>query len=832
MESDQGKGFDDVIVQSGAEVAHQAIEEAIPFGEWKPSYLTELNCKIDCLLNLKKITDEAIEKIRKAIPKGTKLILLKAGKGFGKTYAINKLTKGKTKLVLGHRNRLMEELGKVFGIENLYSLRKEGESLNSIRKLESLALCVNSFQPESDPGFRAEDWYGVDYVVIDEIEQVIWHLLDSSTLANGKRVLVAREIIKLLKYWISEESHTQLICADADLSLSLKFLEAIAGCDIPKFVISNQYKGKHFKVFAYNRAELWLGALEGKVRAGKKALVMSSAQSPNSKYGSIALEQYLKKKFPHLKVIRIDSETVEDKSHPAFNCMSDLDALLIQYDIAICSPTIETGVSIDLEGHFDCEFDYQGGNLPESNARQQMNRLRAPVDRHLFAQETGTGWVSGTAGSTSPREILENLKHSSKAKTDLLNMSLIDGELDSTFLEEALQTWAMMAARINLSMHSYRDCLLKNLQKEGCDIQLLVGECDYEKLEEVKENRSEVFEERVEAIQKAPTLTRTEFDAIDGKAKANADQQRQAERFVIANKYAAPELDKDTIGRDFKGWHSHLRLHYFLTTGRSHLPATDAARVQSTSKDGQIFKVDLQKVTLGDKIKALDVIGFTAILERLEAGEVIGEADPALCSLAENAKKYSKHLKLTLGCDVNAKNEPHTILGKLLELVGLRKERVTKRQGDPLFGVNRSPNTQKVDHLKKSPTHGYRLAKLSELIAKAEKSLAAKAAKAGIEISCTELTFVDRCDFWALDDGRADIFTRWDTQHLEMAEKKARKDKDATSETLTWHDLKNIAQMRSDWQQANSEQMQQAILLGWVDCPHEVLQQVIGKVPA
>jgi hypothetical protein len=779
----QGKGLDDVIVQSGAEVMHQAIKDATPFSEWKTSYLTELNYKVDFPLNLKRITDEAIAEIQKAIPKGTKLILFKAGKNFGKTYGINELTKGKSKLVLGHRNRLMEELGKVFGIENLYSLRKEGKSLDAIRKLESLALCENSFQPESDPGFRAEDWYGVDFVVIDEIEQVIWHLLDSSTLANGKRVLVAREIIKLLKYWISPESHTQLIAADADLSLSVKFLEAIAGCDIPTFLISNEHKGKHFKVLAYNRAELWLSALEGKIRDGKKALVMTSGQTVDTKYGSIALERFLRERFPHLKIIRIDSETVEDRSHAAFNCMSDLDALLIQYDIAVCSPTIETGVSIDIVGHFDCEFDYQGGNLPESNARQQMNRLREPVDRHLFAQETGHGWVSGTSGSTSPREILKNLDQTSKVKTDLLDMSLIDGELDQTFLAEGLQTWAMMAARINLSMHKYRDCILKNLQKEGCEIQLLVGECDHQKVEEVKANHSEIFEERVEVIQKASQITRTKFDEIDGNAKENADQQRQAERFAIGNKYATHDcLDKQTIGRDFKGWYSPLRLHYFLAIGRSNLPATDAARVQATAKDGQIFKVDLQKVTLGDKIKALDMIGFTAILERLESDEAIGEADPSLCTLAENAKKYSKVLKLTLGCDIKAENEPHTILGKLLELVGLRKERTTKRSGDPLFSVNRSPIPKKVDHPKKSLTHGYRLAKLSDLIAKAEKVLQAKAAKKAKALgepveSSPEISFVDRCKFWSLDDGRAAVFERWNAQHLEAANKKAEKNK-------------------------------------------------------
>ena len=57
------------------------------------------------------------------------------------------------------------------------------------------------------------------------------------------------------------------------------------------------------------------------------------------------LESYLQLEFPDKKILRIDSETVADPNHPAYGCIAHLNEILPNYDLAIASPSIETGVS-------------------------------------------------------------------------------------------------------------------------------------------------------------------------------------------------------------------------------------------------------------------------------------------------------------------------------------------------------------------------------------------------------------------------------------------------------------------------------------------------------
>ena len=52
------------------------------------------------------------------------------------------------------------------------------------------------------------------------------------------------------------------------------------------------------------------------------------------------MESYLRLKFPELKVLRIDRESVADPNHDAYGCMANLDFLLAKYDVAIASPVM------------------------------------------------------------------------------------------------------------------------------------------------------------------------------------------------------------------------------------------------------------------------------------------------------------------------------------------------------------------------------------------------------------------------------------------------------------------------------------------------------------
>jgi len=98
------------------------------------------------------------------------------------------------------------------------------------------------------------------------------------------------------------------------------------------------------------------------------------------------------------KIIRIDSETIEDP--PAYGCIANLNEILQQYDIVLASPSIETGVSLELMGHFTSV-----GHFPVYKLKVQLvklRRLREPVDRHIWAASHGIGQIGNGSTSSSP----------------------------------------------------------------------------------------------------------------------------------------------------------------------------------------------------------------------------------------------------------------------------------------------------------------------------------------------------------------------------------------------------------------------------------------------
>ena len=132
--------------------------------------------------------------------------------------------------------------------------------------------------------------------------------------------------------------------------------------------------------------------LVNQISKGHRVLVHTTGQKAKSKWGSINLESYLKKLFPKLKILRIDSESVAEPGHKAYGCMGNLNAILPMYDIAIASPVIETGVSIDIKGHFDSVWAIAQGIQTVDAVCQSLERLRDDVppsslgQNHRFGQ--------------------------------------------------------------------------------------------------------------------------------------------------------------------------------------------------------------------------------------------------------------------------------------------------------------------------------------------------------------------------------------------------------------------------------------------------------------
>ncbi|MFM6062295.1 MAG: plasmid replication protein, CyRepA1 family, partial [Microcystis panniformis] len=342
-----GKGVDDLLINRGEDYFQQVYQKATSWEIWKAASLNSLTLPPHLELNSRYLPDISI-------PTSAQLMAIKSAKGTGKTEFLAKIVKQaianqQKVLVIGHRVKLVEELCQRFGLNYISQVRD-----NPAAQIYGYGLCIDSLHPQSQAKFQAEDWQGA-MIIIDEIEQVLWHGLNGDTCKTN-RVAILKSLKSLMQTVVS--SGGKVLVADADLSdISLDYLTSLAAIELETFLISNEWKPSYkeaWRVYNYSdhTPQRLVNDLVKHIKEGGKPFVCLSAQKLTSKWGTITLESYLRKQFPQKKILRIDSESLQDSSHAAYEAIGNLNQLLLNYDIVLASPAIETGISIDIQQHF------------------------------------------------------------------------------------------------------------------------------------------------------------------------------------------------------------------------------------------------------------------------------------------------------------------------------------------------------------------------------------------------------------------------------------------------------------------------------------------------
>ena len=107
--------------------------------------------------------------------------------------------------------------------------------------------------------------------------------------------------------------------------------------------------------------------------------VCLDSQKVRGRWSSRNLETYFVARFPEKRILRVDSETVIDRLHPAYGIASNINAVMQDYDLVLATPTIGTGVSIDIEDHFVAVFGIFNGVMSDTESRQALSRDRKSV---------------------------------------------------------------------------------------------------------------------------------------------------------------------------------------------------------------------------------------------------------------------------------------------------------------------------------------------------------------------------------------------------------------------------------------------------------------------
>ncbi|MEM9506095.1 MAG: plasmid replication protein, CyRepA1 family [Cyanobacteria bacterium P01_E01_bin.35] len=674
-DSSLGKGVDDLISDRGQNGFIEAYNNALDLETWKAKSWTKLTYATDIQLNSRYLPELNI-------PPETKLVGIKSAKGTGKTESLAKIVSRaiacrQKVLVIGHRVQLVKELCHRFGLNYITEVD------SSKTKALGYGLCIDSLHGSSQAQFDPHDWQN-SLVIIDEVEQVLWHALNSST-CKDRRVEILKSLKTLMQNVLANQG--QLYVADADLSdIALDYLISLSGIEIKPYIVQNNWQNNRalsWQVYDYagKSPKKLVSNLEVHIQQGGKPLICLSAQKLTSKWSTQTLEAYLRQKFPDKKILRIDSESLVDHQHPAYNCIAQLEQILSQYDVVLASPSIETGISIELENHFTSVWAIAQGIQAENAVRQTLARLRQNVPRHLWCAKYSFNKIGN--GSTSIPALLSSNQRFTQLNIRLLQQSdfaYLD-DLDTGFQAESLLCWAKMAVRFNAGAINYRNSILAGLKAEGHQI---IAAAQYKPPESITppltqnclvtaiaEISTQNYLAECGEIACAPSLEESEYRALKKRLIKSLGDRRQLRKYELQARYHLP-ITPELVSLDDEGWYQKIRLHYFLTVGRPFLADRDTqvARKLIEQGDGSLFLPDFNSSQLGAIVGSLEILGIPVLLQDLS--RELRNTDDDLQSLAAIAHSNRQEIKTILNLGIAKNHSPITIVSRLLSKIGCK----------------------------------------------------------------------------------------------------------------------------------------------------------------
>jgi hypothetical protein len=344
--------------------------------------------------------------------------------------------------------------------------------------------------------------------------------------------------------------------------------------------------------------------------------------------------------------------------------MGNLNQVLPHYDVVIVSPTVETGVSIDIKGHFDAVFGFGSGVQTVEGFCQSLERLRENVPRHIFIPERSQTRLGN--GSDEARSLLKAQGRQFKANATLIEADTLAALEGRNQCHTA--TWAKYAAKHNHGFKNYAKAIRAKLEAEGYTI----TESDTEDPLGggiASQVAKMAYREECEQIAAAPTLDQAAYDRIS-KQRAKTQAERHAERKTnLTHRYATESISPTLVEQDdSRGWYPGLLMHYYLTMGKAFLKGKDRKKADNLAPDGKAFGPDLNASLYSCRVEMLKALG---IEQFFNLDQTFTSA--SLAQWFERIQQYRWDIRDGLGMTIHP--EKDTAIGvaqRLLGLLGLR----------------------------------------------------------------------------------------------------------------------------------------------------------------
>ncbi|XWK91792.1 MAG: plasmid replication protein, CyRepA1 family (plasmid) [Phormidium sp.] len=476
------KGVDDLLVVKGITYFEELYQLAPTFAEWQwlIRKQNQLLTPVTVGLNVPDLSTIGLE-----LPK-TGIVGIISPKATGKTKLIASETRQLDELVsITHRIFLGRSLGGRLG----YTWRTDadrglGEWLDPETGEPTLKLgtCVESLLAIDANKFSEFD------IVIDEAVQVIRSLLTSSTCnQDGRRPTLLARLTQLIR------KARRVILADADLDdTTINYIKTLRGED-SCYLVKNDYKLPGYDV------ELFVSPDDSSIichavklaNEGKKLLIQT-----DSKLATKLLERMIKEglKVPGNRILTINAETSGDEQAQSY--IKFLESEYQNYDVVIASPSMCTGVSIEMHW-FDEVIGVYYGVLNDGDIAQALARVREPIKRTVWVNQFGRNY-SKVSHSTYPEIVKKDLFTKNDREIALIRPSLRPDLL--TFVDYQyerdndphIKTFCKISAEHNYSMWALRDNFVARMKYEGNTITTKEIRTDADTKSALKELREDI----------------------------------------------------------------------------------------------------------------------------------------------------------------------------------------------------------------------------------------------------------------------------------------------------------------------------------------------------
>ena len=559
----------------------------------------------------------------------------------------------------------MRNLSARLGLDYKGDLDKvNGAFINGAGYTLRVGLCVDSLLSIEPSKFSECD------LILDEVVQVIRHLLTSSTCArDGKRPALLsrlRELIRVAR---------RVIVADADLdNATLHYLKELRGDDTPIFLIRNAYQSEGYPVRFIQSPDRTVitGELLADVGVLPPGKVLFIAT--DSKGTSKAIARLIAKEAPAKRVLLVNSETSGGDCEREFMQTPDVVLQRGEYDIILCSPSVATGVSIEAQDPITKVYGiFTGTSSTDADMAQALGRVRAPVERIVWCAQRGSNF-SKVSRSTNALELKDQLQQRATATIQLIRSNLkedVTGEVSRYDWQNDphLNLFCRLAAEQNFAMYNLRDALLVRLQFEGNQITVEDRESNPAMRTLLLIAKQEQQEVDAQSMLSAEDLTYSELLLLEQKEGLGREDSLAVAKFYFKEFYCLDSLNLADVLWDNEGRRRGelLNLEVQLFPGVAIDRTAKALEKQATWNQGYC-PWDISGSELRRWLRAQ--IGLDELIAKIRSGWQWCKYD--LKPYADRARELTRQIKVALHYTITSEMSDTQIMHQLLSQLGIK----------------------------------------------------------------------------------------------------------------------------------------------------------------